>query len=216
MSLVLPLKKLAWQVFIRTTRTYDKWFSPLEKKLKGVDFIGAVLPEEMGGGYTTGDYVYYVSVKRWQVKRIMKILQINKGQDSILDYGCGKGKALYEFSKYGFRKIGGVELDKELVDIAKANMKKLGLANIEIYNENGIDFKEIDDYNHFYFYDPFNAEIFSKVLENIIESMDKNPRKITLMYLNQRGHHEVMMNSKRFRHFHTAQIPMKAFFYKSI
>ena len=45
--------------------------------------------------------------------------------DAIIDIGCGKCQMLYFFSKFPFRKIGGLEYAQPLIDIAERNMQKL-------------------------------------------------------------------------------------------
>ena len=45
--------------------------------------------------------------------------------DAIIDIGCGKCQMLYFFSKFPFRKIGGLEYSQRLIDIAERNMQKL-------------------------------------------------------------------------------------------
>lgn len=191
---------------------YDKLIGEFQKKTKGVDFLVNVNPESLGEDYDYDKYVHYVPSRAWQIKKIAYCLKVNKN-DAILDYGCGKGKALYEFSKFPFKKISGVELSKELSHIAINNMEKLRLNHIEIFNENALSFKKIEDYNIFFFYDPFNKDIFKSVVDNILASCDVNPREIRIVYTNPRGHGTVLEN-KGFTYLTTRQIPMKSIFYK--
>jgi len=88
--------------------------------------------------------------------------------DSILDIGSGKGFALFIFTLFKFKKIGGVEINKIDYDICKENINKLGLTDkISIINSDILEFNNFDDYNYFYFFNPFNEEIFSKIIETI-------------------------------------------------
>jgi precorrin-6B methylase 2 len=121
-----------------------------------------------------------------------------KPSDAILDYGSGKGGVLAQLSKYPFRRIAGIELSQILVDISKANFKKLGLNHLEIIHSDATTFTEIDDFNYFYFFNPFQGRVFERVFENIIASMDRNPRQVTLIYYHPRCH-DLIQKTGRFK-----------------
>ncbi len=70
------------------------------------------------------------------------------------------------------------------------NFSKLGLYFLRIrtvqkYNVYKKDAtlvtSELDIYNWFYYFDPFEREIFSKTINNICESLKRNPRKIYIV-----------------------------------
>lgn len=105
-------------------------------------------------------------------------------EDAILDYGCGKGGILISLSKYPFSKIGGVEISPELVRIAQENIRKLGIGNVAIECCDAAEYRQLDEYNYFYFFDPFPAVVMQDVLRNIEESLERSPRKATIIYLN--------------------------------
>lgn len=192
---------------------YDKISGGIEKKISGIDFLSNVSPQKLGEGYINNKYVHYVPSTVFSIKKIVDALNINSN-DSILDYGSGKGKAIYEFSKFSFSKIGGVELSEELFRISEQNMKKLKLFEIEIYNENALDFKKLSNYNHFFFFDPFSIDVFSGVINNIIESCKITPREIVIIYVHSRGHHKILEHIKGFSHFKTLQVPINVNIYK--
>lgn len=103
--------------------------------------------------------------------------------DAIFDYGCGKGAALVSFLDYGFTKVGGVEYEKKIYEVLKENMTNLELnENVEVFcnDARNID-NELDDYNWFYFYLPFDNTIFEKCIENIYQSYRRNKRKIHIV-----------------------------------
>jgi SAM-dependent methyltransferase len=105
-------------------------------------------------------------------------------EDAILDFGCGKGGILISLSKYPFSKIVGVEIAPELVRIAQDNIRKLGIRNVAIECCDAAEFKDLDEYNYFYFFDPFPEVVMQDVLRNIEQSILDRPRKITIIYLN--------------------------------
>lgn len=104
--------------------------------------------------------------------------------DAILDFGCGKGGAMVSFLDYGLKKVGGVEYETKIYEVAKENFNKLGInEKIELLNEDARNIKEqLDCYNWFYFFFPFDREIFTVVIDNIKDSFMRKRRKIRIIY----------------------------------
>ena len=111
-----------------------------------------------------------------------------KPDDAIVDFGCGKGGILISLSKYPFMKITGVEIDPALVEIAESNIRKLKIRNVDIVCSDAAEFKELDEYNFFYFFDPFPCNVMRDVMSNIEQSIRERPRKVTIIYLNPLCH----------------------------
>lgn len=88
-------------------------------EVRGLDFAGEVMNDGIVWGAPSTLRVRYV-VSKYFGKRITN-------NDSIIDIGCGKGKMLTFFYKYNFKRICGLEYVKESVDIAKKNLKRLGI-----------------------------------------------------------------------------------------
>ena len=108
-------------------------------------------------------------------------------EDAIFDFGCGKGGALILADYAGFSKIGGVEFDKELHEIAVKNLNGLGMETSGILCQDAqLVEEELDQYNYFYFYNPFVGDTLLNVIHNIEKSFDRRNRKITLIYRNPR------------------------------
>jgi SAM-dependent methyltransferase len=126
---------------------------------------------------------YYADSGGLEFEKIMAHFTIT-ATDAIIDYGCGKGGILITLAKYPFVKITGVEISPELVEIAKNNIEKLNLKNIEITCCDASEFKQLDDFNYVYFFDPFPAVVMLDVIKNIEESIRKVPRRVTIIYLN--------------------------------
>lgn len=105
--------------------------------------------------------------------------------DAIFDYGCGKGGALISFLDYGFYHVGGVEYEPRIYEILVDNMSKLGLENdkvIECIQGNAADIQtELDAYNWFYFFQPFDNIIFEKCINAICKSIERYSRKIYII-----------------------------------
>jgi 16S rRNA G966 N2-methylase RsmD len=130
-------------------------------------------------------------------KRLEKVLNSIgiTPQDSIVDFGSGKGGALITFSRYPFKKITGVEIVPELADIAEKNLHKLNIRNIRMVVIDAADFTDLDEYNYFYFFSPFPGSVMRRVIINIGNSLLKLPRKAVIIYFNPEYHNEVITDS---------------------
>ncbi len=140
---------------------------------------------------------YYADSGGPAFDRIIAHFDISAG-DAIVDFGCGKGGILISLSKYPFSRITGVEISPELVVIARENIRKLKIGNVDIRCCDAAEFKDLDAYNYFYFFDPFPGVVMAGVLGNIEQSLIDNPRKVTLIYLNPYCH-ELIEAGKVFR-----------------
>lgn len=103
--------------------------------------------------------------------------------DAVFDFGCGKGGALLLFQRSGVSKIAGVEYDKPLYNTLLDNFRKMGVSSENIINGDAAFIKyELDEYDYFFMYNPFEGETFRQVIDNIEESWKRNRRRITLIY----------------------------------
>lgn len=121
-------------------------------------------------------------------KKLMDRLDFPK--DSIfVDFGAGKGRVLLAAGRYGFRKIVGVEFSPELCQEARKNLdlfkQKTDLnIEVEIIEADAAYYQIADGENIFFMFNPFDNGVMSKLLENVQMSLQKNPRKIWLIYNN--------------------------------
>lgn len=89
--------------------------------------------------------------------------------DSFMDIGCGKGFTLIISSLFNFNKICGIEISKKDYQICKDNLEKLNInKNINLINDDVLNFEYFSNYNYFYFYSPFGSIIFEKIIIKII------------------------------------------------
>jgi SAM-dependent methyltransferase len=107
---------------------------------------------------------------------------------TFIDFGCGKGRALFVAEQCGFTHLIGVDIAKELIDDADENKKRYQLKNslskIEFVFSDATKYSIPNDTAVFYFFNPFGAEIIQQVLDNIKVSVKQYPREICCIYLN--------------------------------
>jgi hypothetical protein len=82
----------------------------------------------------------------------------------------------------------GVEVVVEMADFARANLAanrhrfRAGEATVEVAN--AADYAIPDDVNFVYMFSPFGGEVFRAVTDNVVASLDRRPRALTLIYAN--------------------------------
>ena len=108
-------------------------------------------------------------------------------EDSIIDFGCGKGRLNFYINHFFDSTVTGIEMNsfffKEAVDNKRDYLKKhkkkkdkINFLNYfaEEYNINPSD-------NKFYFFNPFSIQIFIKVIGNILISVEEYERTIDVI-----------------------------------
>lgn len=107
--------------------------------------------------------------------------------DRVVDVGCGKGRLSFYIHYYfqvpsiGIEMNGRLYLDavENLQNYDKNGKKTAGIITFErcLAQEYEIDSRD----NVFYFFNPFSVQIFMKVVENILVSVDEYKRSIELI-----------------------------------
>jgi SAM-dependent methyltransferase len=106
---------------------------------------------------------------------------------TFVDIGSGKGRVLLIVSQYGFRKVVGIEFSGQLCAIARKNVelvfrKAKRLSSIEVIEADAAIHSFHSQDRVFFMYNPFDAFVLAKVLDNIRSSLERNPRSIWLIY----------------------------------
>jgi len=111
---------------------------------------------------------------------------------TLVDYGCGLGRALLFFSSLPCKKIIGVELSPSLASTATENLRryyaKHGKTTPEwkVINADARQFAVPDEADLFYFFNPFDKDVIGAAVDRILESVRRNPRPCTIVYANPR------------------------------
>lgn len=146
--------------------------------------------------------VHYQATKAWPLLKLLRGL--NLPQDgAFVDFGAGKGRALLVAAHYGFKRVVGVELSAQLCALARRNVAtflqvSLLHSSIEIVEQDAALYPIDPGMNVFYLYNPFDATVLSRVVENIKGSVAVAPRKVWLIY-NTPLHHDAIHQSGLFQ-----------------
>ena len=151
-----------------------------EDERLGVDFSLWEEPEQAGFDPVRGNR-YQPSTDG--LRKVLERLPVKK-DDAIIDIGCGKGQAMYLMSAFPFRQIDGIDLSAELCRKAYENFAVLGLEHCRVLRKDAATFEHYDGYNYFYVFNSFPAAVFRKMLNHILCSIARKPRKVYFIYLN--------------------------------
>ena len=162
----------------------NSYISFLEKHIKGIDF--SKVTTKLAGdnnhhepfNHSCSDVVFE------EIKSLGKNL-------SFFDFGCGLGTTMvYAYAHEIGKNIGGVDINPELIKQATLNMKKLGI-ECELRCQDATE-TNVDGYNVFFFYNPFNGKTFDMVIRNIHRSYCRNQREIFIVYGNPFDHKTIV------------------------
>ena len=103
-------------------------------------------------------------------------------KNSLIDYGCGKGRVDFYISYQTRCKSLGIEYDERIYNSAMDNKKTSVCRRADFYHGTAQDYKVNDNQDRFYFFNPFSEEILDSVLGRITESYFENPREMYLFF----------------------------------
>mgnify|MGYP000497730782 CR=1 FL=1 len=102
--------------------------------------------------------------------------------NTLLDYGCGKGRVSIFMAYQTKCHSIGIEYDERIYNRALANKADTVSGNrVQFLCEDAVGFKIADNVDRFFFFNPFSIEIFKSVLANIIDSYYEAQREMLIM-----------------------------------
>lgn len=103
--------------------------------------------------------------------------------DTIIDYGCGKGRVDFYLANYIKCNMIGIEYDNRLYNSALKNLNNFKANNrINLINCNALEYDVNDKTTGAYFFNPFSIDILKIVIENIRKSLKRNNRDFKLFF----------------------------------
>lgn len=123
------------------------------------------------------------------------------GEDDVfLDYGSGKGRVVVQAARYPFKRVIGLEIATEFNAAARANVElerdRLRCQDVELVTADVLDFEVPDDVTVAYLYNPFRGETFSAAIDQLIASVDRNPRRVRIVYVNPLEHDRLLATGR--------------------
>ena len=133
--------------------------------------------------------------------------------DRLVEFGCGKGRVLFYVNQRFQCEVCGIEVDEELYENALDNVAYYNTQfrdagdQIEIINGKAEEYEIRPEDNFFYFFNPFEVNIFEKVMEHIMESVAKHPRRVFIMMYYPKDEYLKYMKHKKFKLYGIAKLP---------
>jgi SAM-dependent methyltransferase len=153
-------------------RITDALYDSLHK----VDTGGVIdLPEMEGKGKN------YVGTPPRAWKLMLNHLPIDPSLFTYIDFGCGKGRTLLLASKMGFKRIIGVDISQQLLNVARQNMERKNVDGELVCG----DVREFDFPNEplvTFMYNPFFPDVMLRLAENLRDSVRSHPREVYVVY----------------------------------
>lgn len=166
---------------------------------RGLDTSGQVHVQE----HDHRDRVLYVPSAWHVLPRALRYLGVSD-DDTFVDFGCGKGRVVHQAARRPFRRVIGVEVSPELADIARTSLaarrRRHRCRDVEIVVSDVTQFRVPDDLTIAYLFRPFSSEVLGAVLQGIVESIDRHPRRVRLIYVwPTRSARSTILATARFR-----------------
>jgi SAM-dependent methyltransferase len=132
-----------------------------------------------------GDNNPYDGSQWLPVRRALR--KLNPGpQDVFADLGSGKGRVLLIAGRFLYGSVIGVDLDEELNRCAKENIRqaagRLRAKEVTTVTANVLEWPVPDDLSVVFMFNPFVEETFRGATERILESYDRKPRDLRIVY----------------------------------
>jgi hypothetical protein len=181
-SLVEQIKVSGAYGALRATKNRLAWLF-FERGLEETN--GIVAADQLG--FDHPEHMRYEASSWTWLRRALRRRKV-KSDDVFVDFGSGKGRVVWQAAQYRFARVVGVEISPQLNDVARRNIeggrKRLKCGDVELVTADATEFEVPDDMTVAYFYSPFEGDVFRQVLRNIVESVDRRPRKVTMIYAN--------------------------------
>ena len=104
-------------------------------------------------------------------------------KNTLVDYGCGKGRVDFFLSYQTRCRSIGIEYDERIFVTAAENQKTaVSAGRVEFVLQNAETYAVPETADRFYFFNPFSVEILRSVLERIKESYYEHPREMMLFF----------------------------------
>ena len=128
--------------------------------------------------------VEYVPSSYAVLRRVFRRVDLGPG-DVFVDLGSGMGRAVFAASWLGAGRAVGVEIDPDLVAIARSNQARSRLRDHRIeFLQCGAESYLHDQSTVIFLFNPFGAGTMAAVARQIESGLKKNPRNVRIAYVN--------------------------------
>lgn len=187
------------------------FFDALVERRLGIETSKVVPLHELG--LAASNRVDYEPSSWFALRRVLSKRDVTE-DDVFIDFGCGKGRIVFQAARYRFKKVIGIELSPQLTAIANDNIErslvKLRCKNIELVNKDVLQYEIPDDVTVAYFYNPFEGDIFAAVVDKLVASLKRRPRLLKIIYFSPREEDVLLRAGARLLKVARGRRPTKA------
>lgn len=154
----------------------------------GVDTTGITPISELQISNPSWVYGFdYQAVEVFAIETLLDGLGIDYTASVFVDLGAGKGRVVMIASKLPFRRLIGVEISPDLAKQALHNFVQFERAGGNA-RERSMVIGDCAAYEFpheplvIFLYNPFGAKIMTQVIENLLQSLARAPRRVNVVY----------------------------------
>jgi SAM-dependent methyltransferase len=159
----------------------------------GTDTDGLIPGADLASGHSSDRHIagyaavppsrFHNILARWQASNPPHAL----ADTTLIDIGCGKGRAVLLASEYGFREVVGIELNPSLAAIAQANAElwtaaAKGRSPIRIKQGDALDLVFPPGPCVVFLFNPFGAELMQRVASRMAAEFHGRPADLEVLY----------------------------------
>lgn len=199
------------KLFMRRKKGQDPRFFENDKY---EDFLGIESTEIVYNNRYNDDYYRYEPTSyTGLICAFDGMEKIITKHDRLVDFGCGKGRVLFYVNQRFCCDVCGIEVDEELYELALDNRAYFdtrfrGSAEmIDIINGKAEEYEVCPEDTIFYFFNPFEINIFKEVIENIKKSVKEHPRRVYIMMYYPKEEYKKHLKYQKFELHDIVKLP---------
>lgn len=208
-----PIRRAMWwadgQIQSAQQRAFERWF---DIEVGGHTYFG-------DAEIISKERTFYEGMAYLPLRRALAALKPGAA-DVFADLGSGKGAALVTAGRSPLKRIIGVELGDDLNRVARGNIERarprLRCRDFELVTSDVLEWPVPDDLSIVFMYCPFTGQLFSRAMDRIIASYDRNPRQLHILYAFPWEHNRLLATGRvQLADVHPAQWPAKPWWPRS-
>ncbi|NCN26880.1 class I SAM-dependent methyltransferase [bacterium] len=171
-----------------TTRAKHRFVDALGDYSLSVETKGRIEPFELdlpehslasSRAYQAAPYLILRSI-------FVALKKIKAPQETFLDIGCGKGRALLMAHRWGYKNLLGLDLSGRMISNASQNLAKKGIFHARLKVADAVNFQYPSGDSVFFLNNPFDGNILRPVVTALKEQ--SSPESV-FVYLNPLREH---------------------------
>jgi len=174
----------------------DRWFDLYHN----VDTSSQLAAQHDLGWTTDKVNFHYLAIRPKCARRALRQLPLKARQEyTFIDFGSGKGRVLLIAAQHGFKRLGGIELRRELHDRAVKNFqdrRNIPPCAMESFNLDAGKYQFPNEKLVLFFFNPFGREVMTKVLKNLDASLEVCNRDVWILLHDSTSAYLVDSNSR--------------------